>query len=204
MPLARTWLWMTLLSLSLLVISSAALVLIAAALTPFQPRPANGFSADSYLGKSNRSVTVIRPNRPRMAAESVTVNTGWGATIEALCVVINERAVWESGNTTSTMSAHFMQAGSVTFVVDGLRYDLSNEAVTLMAGLIMRPVFDDQNQIIGSYGYAEYCLDTTYLPSGVHGATILVNSLSGVEHQYHWFMVIADSAPQLAASAAVE
>jgi hypothetical protein len=198
MPLARTWLWMTLIILSLLILVCVSLILIASALLPLDLRLANGFSAYSYNGQRNREVQVVHTARPGNLVRTIVLQQEMLFFQEMLCMSVDEAILWEPGNNADTLSRHLRSDANVLLYVNGVRMTIADGRLTAQdTGAMHYSFFDSPEQLVGTMPDVEYCLNTADLQAGIHAVAMRITSLSGVAHRYDWFFLVVEAPSDL-------
>lgn len=113
---------------------------------------------------------------------------------EEMCIRINEKSLWESGDTAEALHNQFTTSGNYILSVDNRLYSVEDATLYWQSGLTDQLIRDERGSIIGSYSDLEYCFTTEQLSVGSHTAQIAVKTLSGKEYSYHWsFSITQDT-----------
>ena len=111
---------------------------------------------------------------------------------EELCVSVNERKLWEPGDTAGMLQDHLQNSANYTITVDDETLIPGNGHVVWETGLSLNILFDEEKrqagtyEPIGSYGDIAYCFETASVPVGRHTATVAITSVSGIPYSLSW------------------
>ena len=101
---------------------------------------------------------------------------------DVLCLWISQEPLWESGEDDGSLYQHINQ----TIAIKINKETISNQFVDMRLNPISYPIFDDNQEIIGSYGgNITVCIIDYGLETGVHTLEMQITNLSGETFSYN-------------------
>jgi hypothetical protein len=108
-----------------------------------------------------------------------------------LCATLNERAIWEPGDTVDKLYAHLTADTSVVIHQDGQRLTFaSGDVIAIQNRNIVSGVVDSTGRIAGTYSLLTFCWTTPEHHDSLHAASIRIRSTSGVERTQSWLYLV--------------
>ncbi|MEL6150979.1 MAG: hypothetical protein AAFV33_16965 [Chloroflexota bacterium] len=115
------------------------------------------------------------------------VDSDVGESMSSHCIQINQREVFESGDSNGTLVQHLQQ--NTRFFVDG--WEFGN--VEFHGNQTLNIASDEQGNQTGSYGGpVDFCIDVSVLSVGTHTARIETSSTQDRDFDFEWQFVVSE------------